>query len=401
MNSLFRDDCDYETKIAESGAADWLVGEWDHIEEMFEDINARAPTAVIITTRSTLKTHEQHLQKAFDHTGIVSERLNSYTHHSGDYFPEKAKYPFLTLQDPNITGGISQESSQFTALAEETRDSVFYVVFQTTRGEGRIEKYENVYWFTLPRILLLNGVNFEANRIGEIGALTLFGETRARGFLSMLWLNFRYEDISNIDNVHFANIIRESVVAPFYLSQAISSYPVFMGYYYSPRDESLSKRNLETKLKKLKNKPRITRSSSKDNNSDNIDESPETELEEPAGESEEILEETIHLEPEEEEPEEVEEPEEEEQPLILRPPSPQRAKIRSIESPKRKPVRRKKAKRPPKPKKKTQKGGQQKKNYSNKKPKPGMVINPQTGRNVKIGSKRYDELVQAGVLEPV
>jgi len=240
----------------------------------------------------------------------------------------------------------------------------------------------------------------------------------------MLWLNFRYEDISNIENVHFANIIRESVVAPFYLSREISSYPVFMGYYYSPRDESLSRRNSETKLKKLKNKPRITRSSSKDNNSDNIDESPETELDEPIEESEEIPEETIQEksveeetveveETEEEETVEVEETEEEEtveveeteeedgQPPILRPPSPQRAKIRSIESPKRKPVRRKKAKRPPKPKKKPQRAGQQKKNYSNKKPKPGMVINPQTGRNVKIGSKRYDELVKAGVFEPV
>jgi len=409
MNSLFREDCEYETKIAESGALNWLIKNWDYIEGMFEDIESRNISNIIITSRSTIKTHDQYLEKNFEGSNLVFDRVGSYTHHSGDYFPGDAKYPFFVLPDPKTTNNMSEESSQLAALSEETRDSIFYIVLQTTRGEGRIEKYENVYWITLPRILKANGVTFEVNQIGEIAALTLFGETRSRGFMSMLWLDFRYEDISNIDNTHFVNIIRESVVSPFYLSREISKYAIFMGYYYSFKTQSPHRRNSLTKSKKssLRDRPRITRPPSstpvsKNKNSDTIAEileiEIESEVEEPEIESE--------VESEVEEPEienevgnksEVES--EVEEPLLCLP-SPRRAKLLSIESPKREPIRKTAKRRAPKKTGKKSSKSKKGSKSTNKKPKPGMVINPKTGRNVKINSKRFNELVQEGILEP-
>ena len=431
--SLFREDCDYETKIAESNALKWMVNQWDYIEDMFKDIVDRGISKIIITTRSTHKTHEQQLKKVFDNVALVTDRRNSYTHHSGDYYPQDAAYPFLVQPDPIIDDVFYQEESHLAALTEETKDDIFYIIFSTTKGEGRFEKYENVYWITLPRILMDNGVQFEANRIGEIGAITLFGEARSRGFLSMMWMNFRYEDVSNISNVHFANILRESIVNPFYLSRDICPQAVFMGYHYTVERIPVIEKPAEKELV-LKEKPTIFRSFSRESSSaeEAVTQTFPPEVEEQSEGSEEGEKRSEENEEGEKRSEENEEgekrseeneegekrSEENEEILILpdpnkneryiSPPSPRRAKIISIDSPKRvsapsKAQLQKSQKKTSNSKPKKSKASKPKKSkkhdYSKKKPKPGMVINPETGRNVRIGSKRYEELIEAGILQ--
>ncbi len=337
MEGMFQDTCNERIKIAEKRVLDWMTINWEAIETMFAEIHCKN---VIIVTRSTLKTHEQYLANHFEGSKYVVPRLRSYTHHSSDYFPKNTKYPFLIARDADMESGAVQESSQLASLAGELNDA-FFIVLQTTKKEGRIESFGPIRWLTLPRMVSENGSEYEINCIAEIAALLLFGETRFQGFLSMLWLDLRYDVIQNIENPHFAHIIQESLVSPFYLSPTISKHAIFMGFRYETYNPKPNTRPMSPVRKK--------------------EASSVSPLHEPELEPEEVL-------------------EPEEKPLIC-PPSPKRAKLPSP-FPKRR-------KRPAKKKKKTKKAP---------KLSDTQIINPNTGRPVTIGGKVYRRLVDKGIV---
>lgn len=355
---MFHDHCDEQTKMAETSAMDWMAENWQVIETMFSEISV---PNVIIVTRSTLKTHEQQLSQHFQGHSYILSRLSSYTHHSGDYYPKDTKYPFLMLQDPDMKGHGTQESTHLASVAGQMIDSTFFIVIQTTKREGRIEKFGNIYWLTLPKYMFKNGTTYEANRIAEIAALSLFGETRYRGFLSMLWMDSRYDVIENINNRHFAQIIQESLISPFYLSPNIVKHAILMGFRYEDTIKTqLPKRTLSPMRRKksktkLKSKPRVTRP--------------------PSPQRVSTVEKVEELESEEEEGF-----------ISQSPPSPTRAKL-PPPSPKRK-----------KPSKKAPKNAKTK---NTKTKKSGTVVNPRTGRKVKVGGLVYQDLVSKGVIDPV
>ncbi len=358
MEGMFQETCNEHIKIAENRVLGWMAINWDAIETMFAEIHCKN---VIIVTRSTLKTHEQHLANHFEGSKYVVPRLRSYTHHSSDYFPKDTKYPFLMARDADMESGAVQESSQLASLAGELVNDAFFIVLQTTKKEGRIESFGPIRWLTLPRIVSENGSEYEINCIAEIAALWLFGETRFQGFLSMLWLDSRYDVIQNIENQHFAHIIQESLVSPFYLSPTISKYAIFMGFRY------------ET----YKPKP-TTRTPSPVRKKKASSESPlHNEEFEPEDEPEDALEDALEEEPEDE-------PEDEPEPKPICPPSPKRAKLPSPFPKRRKrPVKKKKGK------KKTKKAS---------KLSDTQIINPNTGRPVTIGGKVYRGLVEKGIV---
>lgn len=367
MESMFHDCCDEQTKMAEVSAMEWMSENWEIIETMFSEINV---PNVIIVTRSTLKTHEQQLLQHFQGHSYILSRLPSYTHHSGDYYPKDTKFPFLMLNDPDMKGHVAQESTHLASIARQMIGNTFFIVIQTTKREARIEKRSNIYWLTLPKYMVKNDITYEANRIAEIAALLLFGETRYRGFLSMLWMDSRYDVIENINNRHFTQIIQESLISPFYLSPNIFKHAILMGFRYEDANKTrLPKRKMSPMRRKkskttLKSKPRVTRPPS------------------PQRVSTPEIEPILSL--------NIEEPElEEEETFISQlPPSPTRAKLP-----------------PPSPKRK-------KKSSENTKPKDtkpkkfnpkntGTIINPRTGRKVKVGGLVYQDLVSRGIIDAV
>lgn len=360
---MFHDHCDDQTKMAETSAMDWMSENWEIIETMFSEINV---PNVIIVTRSTLKTHEQQLLQHFQGHSYILSRLPSYTHHSGDYYPKDTKFPFLMLNDPDMQGHITQESTHLASIAGQMIGNTFFIVIQTTKREARIEKRSNIYWLTLPKYMVKNDITYEANRIAEIAALLLFGETRYRGFLSMLWMDSRYDVIENINNRHFTQIIQESLISPFYLSPNIFKHAILMGFRYEDIIKTqLPKRKLSPMRRKksktnLKSRPRVTRPPSPQRTS--------------AVEKEEI----IVLDTDDTDFEEQE-------PFISQsPPSPTRAKLP-----------------PPSPKRKKRSSENTKPKITKKTQKSETVINPRTGRKVKVGGLVYQDLVLKGIIDAV
>ncbi len=378
---MFQETCNERIKIAENRVLGWMAINWDAIETMFAEIHCKN---VIIVTRSTLKTHEQHLANHFEGSKYVVPRLRSYTHHSSDYFPKDTKYPFLMARDADMESGAVQESSQLASLAGELVNDAFFIVLQTTKKEGRIESFGPIRWLTLPRIVSENGSEYEINCIAEIAALWLFGETRFQGFLSMLWLDSRYDVIQNIENQHFAHIIQESLVSPFYLSPTISKYAIFMGFRYETYKPKPTTRTLSPVRKKEASSESPLHNEEFEPE-DALEFEPEDALEdEPEDALEDEPEDALEDEPEdalEDEPEDALEDEPEPKPIC--PPSPKRAKLPSPFPKRRKRPKKKKGK------KKTKKAS---------KLSDTQIINPNTGRPVTIGGKVYRGLVEKGIV---
>lgn len=258
---MFRKTYDKSITIAESVVVEWMSLNWDVIDKILSEITTNN---IIILTRSTLKSHEKYLSKHFDETGVVVPRQNTYTHHSGDYFPSSnSSHPFISLLDPNLEEGYISEQHYFDSVGGELVDHTSLILLQTTtEKEGRIERFGGMVWITLPRITFVDGVQHEVKSVAEIAALALFGEARGRGFMSMLWLDFKYDEVKYLKNQHFSKIIQESLIVPFYLSPSISKRAVLMGFRYNDHSTTKPLRvssPLKSSKSSLKRKPRIMR----------------------------------------------------------------------------------------------------------------------------------------------
>jgi hypothetical protein len=319
---------------------------------------------------------EDKVQEKYKYHNRIPERTSSYTFHSGDYFSGRGKCPLFLLNDP-----IEPEVEHFMkdyieSIAVQALDT-FYMVIQTTKDLGGIQqsdRFENIWYIKLPKLVLKEDTYYKTNCVGEVASLIFFGELRYRGILSHLWVDYHYGELEHLSNLHFAHIVRESIVSPIYLSPEINKSAYLMGFGYEEYKPSMSKRKLSPIRQKkvckgnLQSKPTITRPPSP------IRESPHSPVRESSS-----------------------------SPVREKPPSPEREKPLSPvrESPSSKQglsltedqSKDRVSTLPPSPIRESSKKA------SGDRKKPKTIKNPKTGRDIKVGGETYLKLLKKGIIK--
>ena len=261
--SIFNDSSDERVKMAEIITLDWTVQHWIDMDNMFNHIQTHAQNTILVNF-SALQTHEEKLSEQYKTTKTVSSRLKGYMHSGEDFFPN-TKYPLIMIQDPDLEGDFTVQNALIESIAAESPQT-FFIMIQTTKDLGCIQNSDNIYYIFLPKIVLKQNTLYKTNCVGEVASLVFFGELRFRGIFSHLWSNFHYNELENLNDRHFADIVQESLVSPFYLSPKISKNAIFMGFGYEEYKPQIVKRKLSPVRRKrlavpsksLKLKPTIT-----------------------------------------------------------------------------------------------------------------------------------------------
>jgi len=215
--------------MAEIITLDWIGQHWEEIEDMFNTVKNIKQNTILVNF-STLKAHEEKLSESYDSTKNTFSRLRGFTHHSKDFYPN-VKCPLIMVSNPNLTEPLTRENRLMDVFIGESPETCF-IVIETTKDVGKITKIGNNYWILLPKVVLKQDTLYKTNCVGEVASLIFFGELRYRGIFSHLWSTFHYNEIENLSNKRFAQIVHENLISPFYLSPTISKDAIFMGFGY-------------------------------------------------------------------------------------------------------------------------------------------------------------------------
>jgi hypothetical protein len=364
MSSIFSENASSSLKESEQVVSEWLERHLDLMVYLFKEVPKHA--TIIITSAKTITQHQSFLMDSFSYLPSEIQCASSYIHHHSDYLyahPQTRFAPSILFHDidPNTEEQTQPLAFQeekplypFLKMTQSTPKTVYFYI-ETTKDieKSGIQRSDNVYWFTFPSV---NKEGEEVSSIQEVAALFLFGETRSKGFLSMLWMTHLPSITPFLENIHFKHLLEETIVEPFYMHTKITKYCFPVGFHYLSVND-----NVQDTPKRQKSPIRRKTPSSMETSSPSKSPSPR-EMPSP-----------------DEEPEESEVTSENEETEVETPippvlPSPQRARL--PQSPKR----------------------QMKKNKRKSK-KPQMIENPETGRKIKVGGEKYQQLVRDGILK--